>query len=607
MESTQTAGQSEKVSAAARRELILGHATTWHDPAWAFSFGDHVFAEAVERHAQCKRALQVDGAWYSWRTLNGELKGLIAESDELVDVTSVTPWSTQAVLGGVDLTKAARSPLASMIKATSLLEPITINQLKWMLRGHPPRPFGTWHESSPGMLPDPIGSWTPKTLVHQLAHASNAVYTSSFDECVVMVIDGYSEATALSFFQFKDNDFHLIHDTKPEVSLGLLYAAVTQFCGFDPYAGEEWKVMGLAAYGERDQAIYDFFKQRMAVDGLDLKFRAPDGRKSAFALDSWRELESLAGGFRKPGDEDILRAAPLSRSFQEAFVDTVVELAANLSDLGLSKNLAYAGGCALNSAANGRFVAETGFERLHVPSAPGDDGNALGAMLHEKHCVRGEPRSPGIMSPYLGSRMDTKRLDRIVELGKWNRIETKDEAELLDRVTDALIDGAIIGWVQGRAEFGPRALGNRSIIADPRRQDMKEQINARVKFREFYRPLAPSILAEHGPEYFEGYQESPYMERTLTFKTDVRDKVPAVVHEDGTGRLQSVTEELNPRYYRLISRFNEKAGVPVLLNTSLNVMGKPIVHSVEDAVNVFATTGLDLMVIEGHILTKDGR
>lgn len=584
-------------------DLLIGHAMTWHDPALAFALEDHIFAEAVERHSQCKRALQVEGVWYSWRALRDALRAAAKGQLKNLGVTSLIPWSTAVRDEAFDLEHAAQRPLVCLIKAASLLEPITLNQLRWTLRGHPPRPFGTPREPSPGVLPAAVKSWQARALVHQVAHAANAVYTSPFEECAVMVIDGYSEDTALSFFHFHDNEFELLHQTQPTVSLGLLYSAITQLCGFDPYAGEEWKVMGLAAFGRHDPAIYDFFRSRLVVQGLDLQFVSPKGGL-AFDTTAWSELESLMGGFRLPGDEDILKVANLACSFQAAFADTVLDLARNLGEMGLSRNIAYSGGCALNSALNGRIVPETAFERLHVPSAPADDGNALGVVLYEKYANRGEPRSPGLMSPYLGSRVDTARLHRAIELGRWPAVEYADESELLRRVGRSLSEGKIVGWVQGRAEFGPRALGNRSILADPRTPEMKDRINNEVKFREFYRPLAPAILAEHGADYFEDYQDSPYMERTLRFKPEVRSKVPAVVHEDGTGRLQTVTRELNPRFYRLLRRFFQETGIPILVNTSLNVMGKPIVHSVEDAIAVFATTGLDLLVIENVILSK---
>jgi carbamoyltransferase len=417
-------------------------------------------------------------------------------------------------------------------------------------------------------------------------------------------MDGYGEGSALSYFSFRDGRFELLHQVRPAVSLGLLYGLVTQFCGFNPYDGEEWKVMGLAAFGEPREPLYRFFRDRIVVDGLDPDFRPSAGRETAFDLAAWAELEHLAGGFRRPGDDDVLKAADLAHNFQRCFEEVVVELAHNLFALGLSKNLAFTGGCALNSAANGRIVPQTGFERLHVPCAPGDDGNALGAVLFERHHVRREPRTPRLLTPYLGSNADLGRLEQILGFGGIRCERTADEATLVARVADKLVAGRIVAWMQGRAEFGPRALGNRSILADPRDPQMRERINARVKFREFYRPLAPSILAEHGAEYFEDFQPSPYMERTLRFRPQAASRVPAVVHRDGTGRLQTVTAELNPLFHALLSAFHAKTGVPVLLNTSFNVMGKPIVHSVEDALATFFTSGLDDLVIGPYVIEK---
>jgi carbamoyltransferase len=250
------------------------------------------------------------------------------------------------------------------------------------------------------------------------------------------------------------------------------------------------------------------------------------------------------------------------------------------------------------------LLARSGFSRLHIPSAPADDGNSLGVALYEKHHERREPRSLEIMSPYLGSPVDKKTLDRVVSYRGVRARELPSREALCAETAAMLADGKIIGWMQGRAEFGPRALGNRSILADARSPGMKDQINKRVKFREEYRPLAPMILHEHGPEYFEDYQESPYMERALMFREAVRARVPSAVHVDGTGRLQTVKQAWNPLLHALVTAFYERTGVPLILNTSFNVMGKPIIHSVADALTVFATTDLDAIVIERYVLTK---
>lgn len=583
-----------------RRRIFIGHANTWHDPALALSEGDRLYAEAIERHTRCKRALEMPKLWYSWRALRAFLEEAGSWPLENADVVSLSSWSGPPP--GQVMERAADNPIPAMLAASTLTEPIFNNQLAWAMAGYPPRIFRPGDQ--PGVdLPGTV-QWMSQGVTHQVAHAATAVYTSPFEECVVMVIDGYSEGTALSFFHYTGDDFELLHQEDPGVSLGLLYAAVTQFCGFDPYQGEEWKVMGLAAYGQHRDELHDFFAERLVVDGLSLSYRAPGGRGKAFDSGAWEELERRAGGFRQPGDPDVLAAADLAHNFQACFEETVVALARNASRLGLSTNLAFAGGCALNSATNGALVDRTGFERLHVPCAPGDDGNALGVVLHGRYTVLGEPRVPEVMSPYLGSSLDPEVVRETLELGGARYRVAADDDELCREVAKMLADGELVAWVQGRAEFGPRALGNRSILADPRSADMKDRINSRVKFREPYRPFAPSILEAAGPEWFDDYQPSPYMERTRTFRQEVRDRVPAVVHEDGTGRLQSVGDDWNPLFAGLLRAFEEEAGVPVLLNTSFNVMGRPIVHDIQDCLATFHGTGLDRLVIGRHIVSK---
>lgn len=238
-----------------------------------------------------------------------------------------------------------------------------------------------------------------------------------------------------------------------------------------------------------------------------------------------------------------------------------------------------------------------------MPSAPADDGNAVGAAWLAHAEANPDWRAPaGPMSPYLGSAVSTEPLER---MAAWEpRLQKLTADEITLATAELLAEGKLVGWVQGRAEFGPRALGNRSILADPRPANAKDLLNAKVKYREAFRPFAPSILAEHGPDWFENYQDAPYMERTLTWKPEVRARVPAVVHEDATGRLQSVTAERNPRYHALIEAFHALTGVPVLLNTSFNIMGKPILHLSEDAILMFYTSGLDALVVEDWLLVK---
>jgi carbamoyltransferase len=296
--------------------------------------------------------------------------------------------------------------------------------------------------------------------------------------------------------------------------------------------------------------------------------------------------------------------ADLALAGQRVFEEAVEQLLCNLHARGMSDNLVLTGGCALNSSCNGKLLERTPFQSLYVFCAPGDDGNAMGAALLAFRRDHPDWRPvPGVRSPYLGSRIPPAALARLRELGRVPAIPLTPD-EVARRTAELLAEGRLVGWCQGAAEFGPRALGNRSILADPRSAEVKNRLNERVKFREEFRPFAPSILHEFGPDYFENYQESPYMERTLRFRKEVVGRVPGVVHVDGTGRLQTVKREWNAAFHDLIREFHRLTGVPILLNTSFNVMGKPIVHSLEDAVAVFFTSGLDALVVEDLIIIK---
>ena len=587
------------------RKIIVGHANTYHDPALAILAEGEIYAEAMERHVQCKRAIEMGRLWYSGRALSAALEHHGIAPVENANVVSVSTWDEELLCetleeAGLSREKLLEQPelaIEPAIMSCSLsLEQLFLNQLGWVLHEYPVNRSQLPEKSAFNLFRERGITMSRKSLPHHLAHAATAVYTSPFEECLVLVVDGFGEETATSVYHFADNTFDLLCKNGPQDSLGSVYTLVTRLCGFNPYEGEEWKVMGLAAYGKKNEEIYRFFEELMVVRGMAVEFQ--------YREDSLARLETLVGGFRMHDDPDIMKAADLACNFQMAFEGVIVDLAKGVYETGRSSHLALAGGCALNSAANGRILQNSGFTQLHVPSAPADDGNCLGAVLYEKYCVLGEARSPAVHSPYLGSQIDLARLEHILGFGKLKYERMDSESALCKRVADLLADGEIIGWIQGRAEFGPRSLGNRSILADPRSLDMKDQINKKVKFRESFRPIAPSILHEFGDEYFEDYQEAPYMERTLRFRDEAREKVPAVVHEDGTGRLQTVKEDWNPLFYRLLRSFYEKTGVPVLANTSFNVMGKPIVHSVEDAITVFSTTGMDYLVIDRYLISS---
>ncbi len=585
----------------------IGYANTFHDPAIAFSHEDRIFAEAFERSSQLKRALWMPSLFYAISGLEKNLRNLgfpVAEPARLVVRTT---WKTNIFFSllsavahlfqklAVPHSKCCDEEEAFLCQQRSELSQVGLSQIQY-LKALPQfthtLKYDLWQgrPTSFQLLP----------TRHYITHAANAVYTSPFEECAVMIIDGSGEYHSSAFYHFKDNRFTPIATWPIYFSLGFFYAAMTRYCGFSPFHGEEWKVMGLAPYGRYRPELYEFFQTLVEVRGMQIHYKRNLHRAAGFH----EPLREIVGEFRDPGDPDILKSADLAYNFQKFFTDIVTEVAQNFYELGLSENLVYGGGCALNSSTNGHIVSSTGFKRLHVPSSPGDDGNALGAVLYQKYHEDGDPRPARTMSPYLGAPVDLENLEQFLGFGGVAAEKCSGDGDLTEKTAELLADGAIIGWMQGRAEFGPRALGNRSILADPRREDMKDRINARVKFREGFRPFAPSILHEKGPDYFEDYQFSPYMASTQTFREEVRYKLPAVVHEDGTGRLQSVTRDMNPLFHELIGKFDARTGVPVLLNTSLNVMGRPIVGSESDALTMFMTSGLDHLVIGPYILSR---
>ena len=575
----------------------IGLAATLHDSALAIlaPSGEVLFAEATERSLQNKRAyncppddlVRIPRLIKEWCEPGAELVAAVSWSRAYLNQLNMMSISFQSNMHTKywkedEINWPLPSPEALAIGLRNSLSQAGLNL------------SSTWSISNPVTI---------RGYNHHLSHAAAAAFTSPFEECVVAVVDGYGEMCSTGFFHFKKGSLYPLGEKTKHVglareetaSLGLYYGRLCALCGFDPIKGEEWKVMGLAPYGKHDSELYALLKPLIRTNGLRLE----SGCSYDETLRRLKQLRSLA---RLPGAPP-LEIADLAFTGHLLFEEIMAELLNELYSYGLSDNLALAGGCALNSSWNGKIVASTGFKHLYVPSAPGDDGNAIGAAYlawSEDH--PGEFISQRFQTPYLGSSLVGKSFEH---MQRFSGLEIdRDPHDLPERVSALLEEGKIIGWLQGRAEFGPRALGNRSILADPRPSDMKDRINDRVKFREDFRPFAPSILDEWGETYFQDYQASPYMERTLRWRPEVAKHVPSVVHIDGTGRLQSVRREWNPRFYDLLQAFYRRTGVPVLLNTSFNVMDKPIAHSVEDALGTFYTTGLDALVIEDLLIEK---
>jgi carbamoyltransferase len=572
----------------------VGLAATIHDPAIAIvdAGGRAVFAEGVERYLQHKRAYNCPP---DDMVRVAQLVREHCPAD--AEIVAAVTWS-RSQLSRLELLAARAAPGDRRLKHPA--EPV------WPFPDTEAIAIALRNSVSQAGL-NLASSLQVRNAVtiryydHHLTHAASAVYTSPFEECAVAVVDGFGEHGSTSFYSYRHGELTRLDDGAPggsAASLGFFYARLCALCGFDPVKGEEWKVMGLAAHGHVDASLYDLLRPLLAVRGLAL---VPGCSPS----EEEEHLRLLRATMRA-ADVSPLAAANLARTGQLVFEEIMTELLDALHDRAPSDRLALAGGCALNSTYNGRIVERTSFAQVHIPCAPADDGTALGAALLACHGDRRIGRHTGVnATPYLGSAVSPVKLEHMLEFGRLPRMEHAP-TDVHERAAALIADGKIIGWMQGRAEFGPRALGNRCVLGDPRASDMKDRINARVKFREEFRPFAPSVLDERGADYFENYQPSRYMERTLRFRPEVRARVPAVVHEDGTGRVQSVRREWNPRYYDLIAAFARRTGVPMVLNTSLNVMGRPIVHSLEDAVGMFFTTGLDALVVEDYVIEKAG-
>jgi carbamoyltransferase len=441
------------------------------------------------------------------------------------------------------------------------------------------------------------GKVTDRFYEHHLTHAAAACYSSPFTEAVCAVIDGYGEGIAHQFFHLQSGQLaplkkeSLVRGPKT-ASLGRFYALLCDLCGFSALHGEEWKVMGLSAYGSRNDQLYALLKTLCAVDSLSLVHPVPEADALLRLIPHRRRVDS--------SPESV---ADLAHTGQLVFTELLQTLLTNLYALGLSENLILTGGCALNSACNGTILRNTSFENLYVPPAPADDGNAIGAAFLSFWDDHPDYRlEPGFQDPYLGSIIEEDELQRCSGYLGWP-IE-KIGNGLARYTAEMLANGKIVGWIQGRAEFGPRALGARSILADPRSSTIRDRINASVKFREMFRPLAPVILDERGHDFFQNYRTSPYMEATLSFRPSTAHLVPAVVHEDGTGRVQSIRQNWNPRLYELLIEFDRLTSIPLLLNTSYNLMGKPIAHSLADVLATFSLSAIDVLVVGDFVIKK---
>ncbi len=464
---------------------------------------------------------------------------------------------------------------------------------------------------------------------HHQSHAASAFFPSPFDEALILTMDGVGEWATVSVALGRGHHLEIIKEINFPHSLGLLYSAFTYYTGFKVNSGE-YKLMGLAPYGEPRyvQPILDHLLD-LKTDGsfhLNLDYF----NYCAGLTMTSRKFDALFGGPPRRADTLLTqRHMDLAASIQAVLEEVVLRMTRSLLQETGAKNLCLAGGVALNCVANGKIQRDQRFERLWIQPAAGDAGGALGAALAAYHVFQGQPRSLSgcgdrMHGSYLGPEFAQDEIERrLSDAGA--KFTVVDESDLLDACVQALAAQKAVGWFQGRMEFGARALGARSILGDPRSPEMQSLLNLKVKFRESFRPFAPSVLREHVSEWFELDDDSPYMllvadvaerrrysiteEQKKLFGIDKlnvpRSEIPAVTHVDYSARIQTVHRETNPRYYALIQRFYEATGCPVLVNTSFNVRGEPIVCTPEDAFRCFLGTNLDLLAVGNCLLVKE--
>ena len=441
-------------------------------------------------------------------------------------------------------------------------------------------------------------------LEHHVCHAASAFLVSPFERAAILTMDGTGEETTTMMSAGRDTTVRPLKRIKLPHSLGQFYSAVTNYLGFDMFAGDEWKVMGLAAFGTPEFA--DFLSRRvLSIQGDDsfhVNIRVLDhhlAKRYQFS----DELVQVLGPPRGADDPITERHRNVAASAQRVLEDTVLHLLRALHARTGEENLCLAGGVAFNSVMNGRIIDESPFKNVFIQPVAGDAGCSLGAAYQTYHGLLGRPRCYRMDHAYFGPSFTSEQCRTALESAALP-YQTLPDAELLPRVARLIADGAVVGWFQGRTEFGPRALGNRSFLADPRRRDMLELLNDKVKLREWFRPLAPSMLEEAADDIFGRAHRDPYMVTVLPVAESQRSRIPAVVHVDGTARPQTVSRRTNPRYWQLIREFEALTGVPVLLNTSLNVQ-EPIVCSPEDAIRTFRKANFDALVMEDHLVLRD--
>ena len=458
---------------------------------------------------------------------------------------------------------------------------------------------------------------------HHLCHAASSVYASGFESTNYATIDGFGDFASTTIGKFKNNKFYKLNEVQFPHSLGIFYTAITQFLGFENY-GDEYKVMGLASYGKPDyfdellkiinidknlfKLNLNYFKHH--TDGIETSWLDSNPNIGRIYKDN---LSSLLGNPREKIQETLPIHKDIAASAQAVYEFVFFDILNKLYAQSKNDNLCLSGGCAMNSVANGKIINNTPYKKIFINYSPSDSGGAIGSAILALKKLKQLVNLDSINNPYLGNSYSNQSIKNIIDNYKKKFLEKKiktqffaneDNNKLLQFVAKEIANKKIIGLFSGRMEFGSRALGNRSIVADPRDLEIRNILNLKIKKRESFRPFAPSILQEFTKDWFEVDDEVPYMSKVYKVKKNKQHLIPAVVHVDGTGRLQSVDGKYNKNYYNLIKEFYNLTKIPVILNTSFNE-NEPIVRNPEQAIECFLRTDMDLLVLENHVLSRN--
>ena len=438
-------------------------------------------------------------------------------------------------------------------------------------------------------------------IEHHLSHAAGTFFVSPYKEAALLSIDGSGEWATTWLGYGKENTTKCLGQSYFPHSLGSFYEAITQFCGFRT-SYDEGKTMGLAPMGDPEVFLEQVEKIITVNKDGQLSF---DLSYFNYQNMSWKRCSDkffkIFGEPRKHGEEFKKHHMDAAAAFQRVLENKVLEICNILYNKTKAKYLVISGGVSLNSVMNGRIVRESPFKDIYVMPAAGDNGTAIGAAYYLYNGIFKKSRNFIHTNPYVGTRYTNEEIEKVL---KGSKLNYEYHEDICDKAALLLEEGKIIGWFQGAMEIGPRALGNRSILANPAFPQMKDKINAEVKFREAYRPFAPSAILESKDEFFDLEVEAPFMLKVCNVLKEKQDVIPAVTHVDGSARLQTVSKDLNPRYHNLIKKLGDKTGIPVVLNTSFNIQGEPIVESPQDAIRCFFSTGLDVLIIGDFMVLK---